>query len=252
MRAGLVIVLASAAGCQFVVDAVTVDGSFSGTGDLAGADLARFDLASADLTGAVDQSSFADLAGADLSSAGGVLTLAPSATPPAAVDLTADGTFAWGHWGLTGIEFDHKSGSSAISDVTALGGATMQDNSWTSGFSWSDGTPTAAASNTKTGVKVAGQGHGLTFTVAADTALRNATLYVGVFKCQGTLVLHLSDGSAPDVIDQTLSNGSGATFAQLGLSFHAASPGQTLTITLTDAVELKGGSFVTLAAISVQ
>ena len=67
-------------------------------------------------------------------------------TAPAAVNLTAEGTLDWAHWGLAiKSDFDHKAGgASQISDVTTVGTVEQFPDALT-GFSWSDGTPTASA-----------------------------------------------------------------------------------------------------------
>ncbi len=50
------------------------------------------------------------------------------------------------------------------------------------------------------------------------------------------MIAHLSDGSAPDYSDSTLTNNAGKTTLQeYTFTYNAASPGQTLTITFTEA-----------------
>ena len=238
----------AATGCRFGISSVATDGGApidlavgSGGGGGGGAGGGGGNLGAADLAVNVD-----------MTATSGLLSIVSIAAPPVTATLTLDGASGWAHWGLVGTEFDHKASDSTISDVTAIGAIAAQDTSWTSGFTWTDGTPTTAATSTQTAIKVAGQGNGLTFTVAADTTLRTAKLYLGIFKAQGSFTFHLSDGSAPDVVSQSLTNMNNSTFALYTIQYRAASAGQTLGITVTDFNELKGGSYVSLAAISIQ
>ena len=45
----------------------------------------------------------------------------------------------------------------------------------------------------------------------ADTALRTLKVYVGAWQTQGQMAAHLSDGSAADYVDTSLSNSAGVT-----------------------------------------
>jgi hypothetical protein len=54
-------------------------------------------------------------------------------------------------------------------------------------------------------------------------------VYVGAWRAQGKMVAHLSDGSAVDFVDTSLSNSSGVTtLGVYTLTYRAASAGQTL------------------------
>ena len=199
----------------------------------------------------------------------GVLT--GSVTPDTGfnVNLTAEGVTDWSHWGLGGVKQDHKAvGGTAvglISDETqtnATGNGAYTDNFL--GFTWSDGTPTASASNSTTGLYEA-NGE-FTFTVPAGTASQTLKVYVGGVTAGAALSAHLSDGSAPDYMDGdpsfanpitgTLSSAASGGFAPdanhfdgvYTITFKAASAGQTLTITYG---QTSGGGNVTLQAASL-
>ncbi len=76
-------------------------------------------------------------------------------------------------------------------------------------------------------------------------------MYVGAYRTQGRMVAHLSDGSAVDYVDTSLSNSAGHT--TLGLytfNYRAASAGQTLTITFTQDTATLGN--VTIQAAQLQ
>ena len=82
------------------------------------------------------------------------------------------------------------------------------------GFTWTDGTPTGAASNSTTGIYISGQNNGFQIMATADTALRTLKVYVGAWRTQGQFQAHLSDGSAVDLyMDTSLSNAAGVTTA---------------------------------------
>jgi hypothetical protein len=112
------------------------------------------------------------------------------ATPVSPINLTSEGTTDWAHWGLnTATSFDHKAGvSQRISNYTLLGTtsvARFADNP--TAFTWSDGTPTASATNTNTGVFVPGLNKGFQITLPADTTSRTLRIYLGLWKAQTTV-----------------------------------------------------------------
>jgi hypothetical protein len=102
-------------------------------------------------------------------------------------------------------------------------------------FSWSDGTPDGAVNATSTGVRVMGLNKGVQFTAPADTTTRTLTVYLGAWNTIGKMVAHLSDGSAPDFVDASISSPSMAvqTDAAYTFTYRAASPGQKLILTYT-------------------
>jgi len=172
-----------------------------------------------------------------------------------AVNLTTLGTSDWAHWGQTGASgFDHKSsGGSQISNVTAVGGATAgQFTDSIQQMTWTDGTPTASATSSAIGIYAAGTGKGFSFTAPADTTSRTLTVYVGGYKSGGTLTAHLSDYSATDYTDTSMSAAGTGTdgthyYATYTLTYKAASAGQTLTVTWSMASDAGSGN-VTLQA----
>ena len=167
--------------------------------------------------------------------AGGLLNGSLSATP-GIVNLTAEGVTDWAHWGLRiPSDFDHKAGvTQKISNCTIIGPANLyQYNDNPSGYTWSDGTPTGGATNTTTGIFMAGVGNGFQFTVPADTTLKTLKLYVGLWKANGKLEVSLSDGSAPAFTDTSLSNSSATSIGVYTINFQAASSAQVLTIKYT-------------------
>ena len=151
------------------------------------------------------------------------------------VPLTTQGTLDWAHWGLTTTNsFDHKANvAQQISNFTIVGaGASHRYGNNSVGFTWTDGTPNTSITNSTTGVYSLGQGIGFSITAPADTTLRTLKVYVGAYRAQGRMVAQLSDGSAADYVDTSVTNTAGVT--TLGVytfMYNAASSGQTLTVT---------------------
>ena len=92
-----------------------------------------------------------------------------------AVDLTAAGPLDWTHWGLnTEYGFDRKAAAPQM--ISALvpilgppnGSGPYQYNDNFNGYSWSDGGPNVAATNTTTGLFILYRGSGYQITVPAD------------------------------------------------------------------------------------
>jgi len=169
------------------------------------------------------------------------------------VQLTTEGTLDWAHWGLNTVaDFDHKTGvTPLISNFTIVGGGTPSRYANNSvGYTWTDGTPNATATNSTTGVFVTGLTKGFQITVPADTTARTLKVYVGAWRVRGNLVAHLSDGSALDYTDSSLVNTAGVTTLGIyTLTYQAASAGQTLTVTFTQNTLASGN--VTLQAATV-
>jgi len=188
--------------------------------------------------------------------AGGGFLGGAMATPTGPIQLTTEGTSDWAHWGLNTVtDFDHKAAvTQQIANYVKVGTASPSRYANNAiGFTWTDGQPTATATNSPTGVFITGQNNGFQLMLPADTTARTLKVYVGAWRSQGSLVAHLSDGSAPDYVDTSLSNSTGVTtLGVYTLAYSAAASGQTLTVTYTgnaapgnvtlQAATLSGGS----------
>ncbi len=142
------------------------------------------------------------------------------------VNLTTEGTVDWEHWGDGAL--NRKAGVTAqLSNYTVLSGTTGNYNNDPRPVSWTDGTPTASATNNTNGVYT---GQGFSFTAPADTTARTLVVHVGGWKTGCTLTAHLSDGSAPDYVDTTVA-ASGQFDRNYTLTYNAATAGATLTVT---------------------
>jgi hypothetical protein len=157
--------------------------------------------------------------------------------PAKTVVLPDEGTADWAHWGLnSAADFDHKeNGSGQIGNFTVWGGGTA--NRYANNpvlYTWTGGTPNAAATDSAPGVYVAGQGKGFNLIIPAGKTPMTLRLYVGVWSGQSKLVAHVSDGSVADYVDTSLTSATYRTSVGVyTLVFHAASEGQVLSVTFT-------------------
>ncbi|MEQ1762822.1 MAG: peptidoglycan DD-metalloendopeptidase family protein [Pyrinomonadaceae bacterium] len=185
--------------------------------------------------------------------AGGSLS-GSSGVPTANTNLTNEGTGDWAHWGLTTpTSFDHKNGvTPQISNYSVIGsGAVEQFGDNGSSYTWSDGTPTLAATNSTTGVAIIGQDNGFRFTVPADTAQRTLKIHVGLWAAGGKLEATLSDNSAPAFVDTSVIDSANALNRVFTLNYRAGSAGQLLTIKWTTNSVFSPWSLVTLQAATL-
>ncbi len=169
-------------------------------------------------------------------------------TSNALVNLTAEGTTDWIHFGDSAI--NRKSGvTPQLSSPTAVGGSPMiQYSNDPRPESWTDGTPTASAVNDFNGVFTYQVGNGFSLTAPADTTSRKLILHVGGWNSAGKLTAHLSDGSAVDYTN-TAAGSTGQYDGNYTLIYNAASAGQTLIVTWTIASGATGHVSVTAAAL---
>lgn len=161
---------------------------------------------------------------------GGTLTGTGNSNTTTA-SLTTEGTTDWVHWGDTAA--NRKAGVAAqISNYTIVGaGAIHAYTNDLRTLSWSDGSPTASGTNAN-GVYINSAGNGFSFTAPADTTTRTLTVHVGGWQTGGTLVAHLSDGSAADFVDTT-PLATGQYDRNYTLTYTAASNAQTLSVNWT-------------------
>jgi hypothetical protein len=121
------------------------------------------------------------------------------------------------------------------------------------GYSWTDGTPTASATATTTGIYVSNSGNGFSITAPADLTTRTLILYVSSFQADLALSAHLGDSSAGDYNDSFTNTASSTSiYKRYMFVYNAAHIGQTLTVSWTDTADHHGGGNVTLQAASLQ
>ena len=167
---------------------------------------------------------------------GGGFLVGQFAVPPASVNLSAEGSLDWAHWGLfSRNSFDHKAGGSVFSNIVVLAGPLKRYADNATGFSWTNGTPTRTANNTTTGIFVSGLNDGFEWHLPADSTGRRLRLYVGLYGARGRFEASLSDFGAAPFIDESLASAFGNAYRVYTLHYAASIPGQTLTIRWTPA-----------------
>jgi len=185
---------------------------------------------------------------------GGAITGAMS-FPTSSVDLTSEGTVDWAHFGRSNANsVNRKTNAEPHINVTLLGTATpARSTNYNTSFAWTDGTPRTSETGTRSCIYVPGFTNGFRITVPADTASRTLRVYVGLYGTAGTLQAFLSDGSAAAYVDTTLDDIFSDRYGVYTIGYHAASPGQVLTVQYraTRLYDMDFGS-LTLAAVSLE
>lgn len=161
------------------------------------------------------------------------------------INLSTEGTLDWVHWGLNsswtverkyGVAPQITNTFSAPSDKYfnfydgpfQLTGAPLS-------FTWNDGTPEQAVTNTGTGVYIYGDKqsgntpNGFQIQCPADTTLKQLRVYVGTSGATGTFSASLN--GATTYTDGSL--GGNPSNGVYTINFQADSPGQKLTINFT-------------------
>ena len=179
---------------------------------------------------------------------------ASSIASPGDVNLTAEGTTDWLHWGRSSItSVNRKAGvAQQISNFALIGNAAVKRFQAPAGvrvsYAWSDGVPNSSSSTTA-GLYVAGLGNGFSLSVPADTSSKTLKLYVGAWKARGRLDVSLSDGSAAPFIT-FVDNPNGVIDRVISIDFSAASNDQILNITYVIEDNYNGGN-ITLSAAAL-
>ena len=170
-------------------------------------------------------------------------------TSAPAVNLTAEGTVDWIHWGDSAV--NRKAGvPPQLTSYTVVGWApALQYCCDPRSVSWTDGTSTGSVTNNRNGIFVYSIGDGLSLTAPADTTTRKLILHVGGWNSGATLTAHLSDGSALDYTNTTAGS-TGQYDGNYTLTYSAASAGQSLTVTWTMTSGTSGNVTLMAAALT--
>jgi hypothetical protein len=154
-------------------------------------------------------------------------------------NLTALGNIDWAAWGDFGsgsiTPTNRKSGGGAQIGLSLVGGIITFDNSTNTngGLYWTDGTPTVSQL-AKNGIETSnGTGGGYSLTFPASTTPHTVYVFLGGRNNFPTLTASLSDGSAPNYVNNSLGSPSGPFNTMFVLTYAASSNGQTLTVTYT-------------------
>jgi hypothetical protein len=155
------------------------------------------------------------------------------------VQLDREGALEWVHWSWSETVQTVRRKDAApdvrIGPLTVL--SASQLGGWTQSpvrLSWTDGRPQARGTSLPNGVRMTGAGNGFQFSLPAGKVARTLRLYVGLANAQGRLEAVLKDGSAPPVVDTSMSEEYGEVqYAAYVIRYAAASDGTPLTLRWT-------------------
>ena len=171
---------------------------------------------------------------------------------PATVDLTAEGTRDWVHWGeqsTFSLERD-KNGGFAILEGAPVAPRFRHALS-PQRFSWTGGDPVDHSDGTPTGIRTCGKGNAFTISAPAGTGTSTLHLYLGVISARGQLTVSLSTGSATASTSIEQRSGS-ITTAVLTLRYRAPKAGKINVKWNTAEAFGTGCGGVTLEAATLQ
>lgn len=126
----------------------------------------------------------------------GAVSLATGGVP-SLVDLSAEGTRDWVHWGeesTFSLERDKDGGFDILEGTPSA--PRFRHALSPQRFAWTDGDPVDHSDGTPTGVRTCGAGNGFTLSAPAGTGTRVLRLYLGVVAARGRLEASLTAGSA--------------------------------------------------------
>ena len=185
---------------------------------------------------------------------GGVLTASSAIVSSAGtLNLSAEGTLDWGHWGHTTVtSFNHRVVGGLIGKGTTIG-PPYAYATYPKVFSWSDGTPTLTASSDE-GIAVLGAGDGFTVDAAASTTkVRTLRVYSVWNRCAGTVVASLNDGSAPTSMASAPPATTDLQYVVFIYAFRAETAGAKLTVKMLKGAGGGGGlNALSLIAATLQ
>ncbi|MFC7534361.1 hypothetical protein [Actinoplanes sp. GCM10030250] len=171
---------------------------------------------------------------------------------PEVVNLPAEGTSDWVHWGEQGkYALERKEdGGFAILEGTP-GSPRTRDDAGPDRYRWTGGSPLGTAKNVTSGIRLCGAGDGFTLSAPAGTVISTLKLYVGVGAGQGLLQMELSTGGEV-VTDRITHRGSGITTASYTVNYRATGTGKISVKWITEESygEDCGGVVLYAAALS--
>lgn len=196
---------------------------------------------------------------------GGFQSITDSGT---VVNLTAEGTLDWANWGHeAGGDFNHKEvGGLAVDQISNwtafnIGSAFLEWDGFQGllfGYSWTNGTPLASVSTTGFSPEAnwinfnGSLGSGFQFTVPADTTRRVLRVYAGSHNCTVRIRGTLSDGSAADLVNESLDDAVSGDdeYGYVTMYYAAGAANQTLTVTVNNPVGAPGHASLSSATLA--
>ena len=187
-----------------------------------------------------------------LTAHGGYLSVT-SAIISGDVFLDAEGPADWVHWGLyTENSFNRKRGVvPLLNNATVSGDAAnpFADNANT--YTWADGTPTPAMTNTPTGIYVVGSHNEFHLEAPAGLATNTLKVFVGAYGARGQLLAYLDDFSTPVVADFSVNNPFNGPSTVYTLRYAATAPDKILHVRFLVDTDFSGDGNVTLQAAAL-
>jgi hypothetical protein len=119
---------------------------------------------------------------------------------PGLVDLSAEGSRDWVHWGeesTFSLERDKNGGFAILEGAPKA--PRFRHGLSPQRFSWQGGSPVDHSDGTPTGIRTCGKNNGFTISAPATTGNRTLRLYAGVLAGRGRLEAKLSTGGATKV-----------------------------------------------------
>jgi hypothetical protein len=129
----------------------------------------------------------------------GTLAIA-SGNVPTLVNLPAEGSWDWVHWGEAGtfsLERDKDGGFGILEGAPTA--PRFRHALSPQRFEWTGGDPVDHSDGTPTGIRTCGKGNAFTISAPATTGTRVLKLYVGVLAAKGRLSAKLTTGTATAV-----------------------------------------------------
>ncbi|GIJ46223.1 hypothetical protein Val02_31090 [Virgisporangium aliadipatigenens] len=197
---------------------------------------------------------------------------------PRTVNLTADGTEDWVHWGYLasdggGAEFighparqdcprdgrcviRRQGGTALIGALTPTGSFDQSKlpfrlyvrDAWST-FAWTDGTNPRAVEGARTVLYNAGAGNGFRIQVPADQTGRRLRLYIGNWNGAIRTTAALSDDQGTPYVDT--SPRASSYHWMYTFDYRASKPGQSLTVTIAITDDF-GGANTAISAATLQ
>lgn len=155
-------------------------------------------------------------------------------TVPENVNLSAEGTIDWVHWGEQGtytLERNANGGFAILEDTP--GPSRRRHTLSTETFRWSGGRPLASAKGVTSGVRACDAGSGFTLSAPAGTRTSTLNLYVGMMAGRGSLEIRLSTGGKV-VTDSWEQTGDSMATAFYTVSYTASGTGKISLKWITD------------------
>ena len=116
---------------------------------------------------------------------------------PAVVDLSAEGTRDWVHWGEKGTYSLERDDEGAFDILEGTPSAPRFRHALSpQRFRWTGGSQVRRSDGTTTGIRTCGQGSAFTISAPAGTGTRVLRLYLGVISARGRLTARLTNGTA--------------------------------------------------------